>query len=266
MAIKSEEVGRGDAEFAEALVRLRVSLELGEDVLAHLGGWEFEGSGSSGKYSDERIALQLEGDSPTEHHVVHLHEVMHKALNEDTSWGAALQIISAHGAWGGALPEFRASSRIVHESFATYMSVLLASSSFPAAEEVLADYPRYAKLQAVMKGVLSEVEGDQRRYFVATALARVCMQTPILGELIGSFPAAPSLAQVRMVDRPDARFAWLIKRRLPEITEVMARADQVLEAELGIALDELDERVVSSNDLLDRGWSMWEAALAPVWR
>lgn len=38
-------------------------------------------------------------------------------------------------------------------------------------------------------------------------------------------------------------------------------ADAELEDRLGVTLDELDERIVAENDLLDEGWSRWETVI-----
>lgn len=248
---------------AQTLTHLREELDL--EPLGHSqrddSGFYLDGQRSKGHFGRDRLTLDLVGDSVVEHHVAHLHEVMHKALNEDTSWGAALQLLDAFEPWSAWAREFRDVSRIVHESFATYMSVLLASSAFPEAWRVLDEYPRYRQLFTRVEGLLSGVAGDHRKYFVCTAVARVCMQSPVLEVLAETFPSTPSLSFCPTVDRPDARFAWILQRGLPELIEVVRSADAELEDRLGVTLDDLDERIVAENDLLDEGWSRWEAVI-----
>lgn len=144
---------------AQALHRLREELDLEPLGESDDTAFYLDGQRSKGRYGRERLTLELVGDSVVEHHVAHLHEVMHKALNEDMSWGAALQLLDALEPWNGSAREFRDASRIVHESFATYMSVLLASSAFPEAPRVLDEYPRYRQLFTRVEGLLSGVAG-----------------------------------------------------------------------------------------------------------
>ena len=248
-----------DSEFQQLLSVMREELlEAGFDESLDDTVLHYSGSKSAGSYTPGGISLSLAGASLVEHHVTHLHEVMHKALNEDTAWGAALQLAQVYEPWNDELTAMVSECRTVHESYATYMSVLLASSSFSSPEAVVGAYSRYAPLHALLIGMLQPVRGDHRKYFVATAIARVCMQAPILHVMEAGFPAAPTPSMLRLVDRPDARFAWLRRHGLGVIPGAVAEADRVLEDSFGVSLDDLDERAITDNDLLDEGWSVWE--------
>ena len=86
-----------------------------------------EGTASSGWCSPDAYSLEPRGDDVAEHHLMHLHEIHHKVLNDDTAWGAFIHIAARHPGWSAdLLPGLIKACRTVHEAFATFMSLSLA--------------------------------------------------------------------------------------------------------------------------------------------
>ena len=86
-------------------------------------------AGSAGHYTPHAFGLRLSGSEQRVDHVVYLHEVHHAALNDMTAWGSLLHLYAR-------LPEHRGEDfgrildacRTLHESYATYGSVGIASA------------------------------------------------------------------------------------------------------------------------------------------
>ena len=74
------------------------------------------GDASAGRYTPAAYELVLQGDDLAQHHVVHLHEVHHKVLNDDTAWGALIHVVARHDEWApvllGGLVD---ACRLIHE-------------------------------------------------------------------------------------------------------------------------------------------------------
>ncbi len=231
----------------------------------HLARLCFEGPGSSGRYTPHGYSLRLRGvEQPTDH-VVFLHEVHHAVLNDNTAWGSALHVYAR-------LPEdarrqfdrLLDACRITHESLATFTSVQIASARHGPLNDVLAAYPSYIPLYDATVRLTARVEGATRRQVMASALARLCMQTPVLEVIMAAELDAFRLASVRDLDRPDARWNWFIRQGADVLAAAAATADRAVVAEFGpaaLASDGPDGGLHKSTDPAhDEAWDFWEAS------
>lgn len=242
-----------DLEFASVLARRDGSSLAFDDP----------GAPSSGRYTPEGFTLQLGSGSAVERNVAHLHEIHHKLLNDDTAWGIALHVLFEHPDWNVTLfPEFVRPARLVHEFFATFMSVHIAVSEAPDAASVLDRYPDYRSLYDKAEDFIAEVAGHNRRAFVITALVRVCMHSPVLDLLIERFPDSGSPSMLRSIDRPDGRFAALLFNGKRELAALVQRADRQLWDDHGVDIEEVQPNSEGLDfELIDRMWSAWESVV-----
>jgi hypothetical protein len=225
----------------------------------HLAELMFNGGGPShGIYTPERVTLTLAGRDQLTDHVVYLHEVHHRGLNDSTAWGVVLHLFAD-------LPEPRHrcflplldACRLPHEAFATFASVNVAAARHPDAAAVLETYPQYAPLYRALSELASAGGGPHREYLLATALARVAMQTPVLDALLESsdFSIVPS--DLRAVDTPNGRWRWLLQHSGDLVIRAAADAD----AALGdpVLLEHDDGRHEDISDPAnDSQWERWE--------
>jgi hypothetical protein len=234
----------------------------------HLRRLSFDGlNASRGSYTPERTELHLLGTDRVQHLVVRMHEAHHIALNDSTAWGTALHVVSRLGpghddGFVGLLDM----ARVTHESFATYASVSVALARHALAAEVLATYPAYAPLHRATGRLLVPVAGEHRRYLMATALARVAMQTPIIEALVDSL-TLPAREPPRWLDTPDGRWRWLMRAGASIVAAAAADADDLVRQrgeEGALAADGRDDAEGTAEDGWDEAWVAWEAAAYEV--
>jgi hypothetical protein len=230
----------------------------------HLARLCFDGPGSSGHYTPHAYSLRLAGVHQPVDHVVYLHEVHHAALNDVTAWGTALHIYARlPGDEGQQFGPLLDACRTTHESLATFASVELASARHGALDGVLAVYPSYVPLYDATVRLLTTVAGANRRQLMASALARLCMQTPILEEIAATGLGAFRLAAIHDLDTPDGRWRWFMRQgpRLP--AAAAATANRATAVTFGPALDSdgPDGGLYASTDRShDEAWEYWEAS------
>ena len=236
----------------------------------HLARLCFEGHrhSSGGSYTPHTSRLRLDGRVRPADHMVYLHETHHAALNDVTAWGTALHLYAR-------LPEmphrnFDAlldASRITHESLATFASVEIAAARHGVGEmkAILTAYPDYIPLYEAIRLLLGNVEGANRRQLAASALARSCMQTPVLREILLAGFEDFRLAAVRERDRPDGRWRWFLRQGPSLLGAAGKAADIAVTARFGTAVLE-DDRPESSlytstARTHDEAWDHWEASM-----
>ncbi len=232
----------------------------------HLARLCFEGAGASGgAYTPLTYRLRLAGIRRPTDHVVYMHEVHHAALNDMTAWGTALHVYARlPGASGRQFKALLTACRTTHESLATFASVEIASARHGPLTDVLAVYPTYVPLYESTAGLLAGVTGPGRRQILATALARLCMQTPVLAEIVAAGPDDFRMAAIRDIDRPDSRWNWFARQgpRLP--AQAAASADRALVEAFGRAALDSDEPggdlAQSTDRSHDAAWDYWEQA------
>lgn len=214
---------------------------------------------SSGRYLPAAYELVLHGDDVAQHHVMHLHEIHHKVLNDDTSWGAFIHVAARHPEWSRILfPGLVDMCRLIHESFASFMSLSLARARHPDADRVMDAYPLYRPLASRMMRLLGPVPGSHRQDLAATGVARWCMSAPVFDLASDAYPAALAIADIPALWRPDHRFRALMRVRPTNVATAVIAADAAFAARHGqtvaeLSLDDSDER-------LDQAWADWEDA------
>lgn len=218
-----------------------------------------EEDASAGEYTPLVYRIRPRGDDLAEHHVMHLHEIHHKVLNDDTAWGSLIHVAARHTDWGHEfLHDLVDSCRTVHETFASYMSLSLARARHEHVEEVLDRYPIYVPLARRMEALLLPVAGIHRKELAATGIVRWCMSPPIIGAALDVYPRALTLAEIPAALRPDHRFRLLLTWAGAAVGPAAEIADRVFEATRGERVDtvELDEL----DSTLDEAWGLWENA------
>ncbi|HEY2576590.1 MAG TPA: hypothetical protein VGI74_09815 [Streptosporangiaceae bacterium] len=231
----------------------------------HLARLCFDGPGSSGSYTTHAFSLRLSGVRQPLDHVVYLHEVHHAALNDVTAWGSALHVYARlPGDAGQQFIPLLDACRTTHESLATFASVQIASARHGALDGVLAAYPSYVPLYEAAVHLLSPVQGPNRRQLMANALARLCMQTPVLEEIAAVGLGTFRLAAIRDIDRPDARWNWFARQGPALAGVAAAAADRALVTNFDRATLDSDESggdlYTSTDRSHDEAWDYWEAA------
>jgi len=225
----------------------------------HLAELLLRGSGPSGAYTPFGFELTGSGHEVGPDRMSHLHEALHAVLNDATSWGGALHLLARVG------PErlFRArldQCREVHESFATLGSVLLLQAHHEEVRSWLAQrYPAYARLLGSAEPPVSGCGGPLRQYLMASQMARVCMQTPILERVPDdgfAVEAPPAL------DLPDRRWAWLLRNTAALVADASRRADAAArshpDGDLALARDTPEDADPADIPAFDSAWTAWE--------
>ena len=232
----------------------------------HLAELLFTGEGlSSGSYTPAGYQLRLAGRDETTDRVVHAHETHHAALNDSTAWGTALHVYARlPAAFRDTFSKLLDRCRITHESYATFGSVSMLRLLHRDARDVLAVYPAYAPLQRIVSGLVRPAGGPRRQYALATALARACMQTPVLDVIAEVGLSQFALSSLRGVDTPDRRWQWL-RGQEPAVLAVAAEAgDSAVLAVHGGALAAADtwdaDQETLSGPEWDPAWQAWEEA------
>jgi hypothetical protein len=231
----------------------------------HLARLCFDGPGSSGHYTPHAFSLRLRGVKQPEDHVVYLHEVHHAALNDVTAWGTALHVYARlPGSDGQRFASLLGACRTTHESLATFASVQIASARHGSLDSVLAVYPSYVPLYDATVRLFAAVSGANRRQQAANALARLCMQTPVLEQITTAGLGAFRLAAIRDLDTPDGRWNWFLRQGPDLPAAAAAAADRATVAAFGRAAldsDGPDGDLHKSTDRShDEAWDYWEAS------
>jgi hypothetical protein len=224
----------------------------------HLAELMFNGGSSHGAYTPERVTLTLAGRDQLTDHVVYLHEVHHRGLNDSTAWGVALHLFAD-------LPEPRHrrffplldACRLPHEAFATFASVNVAAARHPDAAAVLDAYPQYGPLYRALSAIASTAGGPHREYLLATALARLAMQTPVLDVLLESSDFSVAPGDLRTIDIPNGRWRWLSEHSRDLAARAVSDADGALGGSVLLDHDDGGHEDISdpSND---SQWERWE--------
>jgi hypothetical protein len=228
------------------------------DHLAALFASAARGAGR-GNYVPGRYDLWLPGTDAPGDRLVHHHEAQHVILSSASAWGAALYVAAEMPGWQTLFGRLLDRCRATHESFATYLGrgsvEVLTGSPVP----VLAAFPHYARLVERLDRFLEPIDGAQRRALAATALAQVCMQSPILDHMLASWPAPITLGTLLRADLPDERHAHLL--RVPGLAATAsAAADAAVVRRYGPAALDADRAPDNSalDDVFDPTWALWE--------
>jgi hypothetical protein len=217
--------------------------------------------GTSGSTTTDDVLLDLHGGRVMEHDVTHLHELHHKALNENTAWGAALIFAFAHPSWReDVFTALLDSCRFTHECFATFMSISLAQTTHPEAAATLTDRPLYERAYSRMAEAVEGSGGNHKQDLAATALALLCMQTPILAEMVHGIDEGFALASLRSIDLPDTRLAIILDKAPSMMSGVARDADSLVAEAFGIDIQSIDLANIA-NERLDEIWNAWSAAI-----
>jgi hypothetical protein len=231
----------------------------------HLAELCFNGPGSTGRYTPHSFTLHLQGTEQPADHVVYLHEVHHAALNDVTAWGSALHVYARLPA--DARLQFALllnACRTTHESLATFASVELATARHGALGHVLNAYPDYVPLHDATVRLTAGVEGTNRRQLTASALARLCMQTPVLELILAVGLDGFRLSSVPDIDRPDSRWNWFAREGPDLLADAAAVADRAVTAAFGqsalVADGPGNDLYSSTNQAYDKAWEAWEAS------
>ncbi|MFJ9566883.1 hypothetical protein ACIRQQ_43470 [Streptomyces fuscichromogenes] len=231
----------------------------------HLARLCFEGLGSTGRYTPHAYTLRLQGVEQSTDHVVYLHEVHHATLNDVTAWGSALHVYARLPTVAGqAFVHLLDACRTTHESLATFASVRLAAARHGVLDTVLAAYPDYVRLYDTAARLVQEIPGPGRRQLAVSALARLCMQTPVLDIVDEVGLEAFRLADVPDADRPDSRWRWLVRQGPAALAGAAEAADRMLAERFGpaaLATDGPDGDLYESTaSVHDAAWDAWEEA------
>lgn len=217
-----------------------------------------ESETSSGWYSPLGYRVWPRGDDLAEHHVMHLHEIHHKVLTDDTAFGSLVHVASRHEGWESLLTGLFDACRTVHESFASFMSLSLAASRHANVETVLSRYPAYMPLARRLARFLEEVPASHRRELAATGVARWSMSAPVLEVAAAAYPRVLTLADLPAGMRPDHRFRMILALSREHVGEAVRAADAEFELACGLDVDGMGVDVEDAS--LDAAWGVWEDA------
>ncbi|MGW5216381.1 hypothetical protein ACWEQA_00795 [Nocardia sp. NPDC004085] len=220
----------------------------------------FQADMSYGHYLPGNVTLSLFGVDTVEHHVTHIHEIHHKALNDSTAWGSALHFAHEYQPWLGELfGELLAASRYTHEAFATFISINLAEVRYANARDVLPKNSAYEVLHRKVATFVEPVDGPIRKDGIVTAMTRVSMQTPILETAARVFPGDFALSDIPNIDRPDRRFTLLLRDMASAISAIAERADRAIADQFdGLALQPITAYGGDDDPRNDAAWQAWE--------
>ncbi|MET7401367.1 hypothetical protein ABZS66_48595 [Dactylosporangium sp. NPDC005572] len=231
----------------------------------HLERLCLDGAGSTGFYTPHAFDLRLLGTELAADHVVYLHEVHHAVLNDATAWGGALHVYARlPGGGRETFGQLLDACRTTHESFATFSSVQIAAARHGPLGPMIAAYPRYVPLYQAVERLMALVVGPHRRQQATNALARLCMQTPIIDEILAAGLAGLRLAALRALDRPDDRWAWFLRRGPQLLAAAAQAADGAVTAGFGPAALGGDgpgsDLYTAAHRSHDDAWELWETA------
>ena len=230
------------------------------------GGQEAGGrrssQGPSGSACNSRIRLNLTRlDRPADT-FAQVHELHHRSLNDSTAWGSLLHLVTeAPAAFVHTETELMDACRTTQESYASYAAYSVVESILGPQPHLLARWPRYEALMRILAEAVSSAGGPQRRYLLATALARVCMQCPVADVAITDGPRGFTLSKLRDADRPDGRFRRLMGSGV--LLDAAAEANAASPQASDLDTPEADPLAVVA-DQWDGVWHEWEVAAYDV--
>ncbi|MDX3378472.1 hypothetical protein PV390_29170 [Streptomyces sp. ME02-6991-2A] len=137
--------------------------------------------------------------------------------------------------------------------------MIAASGGSP--EAALAAYPDYVSLVDRLDRYLTAIPGEHRRSLAATALARACMQTPVIGQMASAWPQALTPGELREIDVPDGRLRTLYRDPAGLPVDVVTAADAAVVAEFGpqpLSADLPGAGAAALDDRFDEAWARWE--------
>jgi len=213
---------------------------------------------SRGAYTPAGYDLHLRGGDELADRLVHHHEVQHVLLTMSTAWGAGLLVVAQLPTWRRLFDQLLDRCRMTHESFATYLSCIAVTASVGSPAAALALYPEYAPMVQRLDRYLAAVPGLQRRGLAVTALARVCMQTTLLEQLIAAWPAAVTASAIRGIDTPDERLNHLLRDPVGFPAALVTVADGAVAGEFGSRPLAAAGDGVVLDDSFDEAWARWE--------
>ncbi len=247
-------------------------MDAGDDAIIpassdHLAALAFRGStGAAGRYRPQRFDLRLTGTDAIADRLAYIHETHHASLNDSTAWGALLHVVARIPPGDG--PDYDPlldACRLIHESYATYASLSIVEAGHGLQPAALDPYPEYLPLQRQLARLVSVAGGPQRRYLLSTAIARVCMQSPVLAYVAEHGLDGFSLSDLRSVDTPDGRYRAIARADGGMLEEACAAGDEaanVPASELA-RIDGADAEE-ASRDEHDGIWARWETAAYDV--
>jgi hypothetical protein len=182
--------------------------------LAHRKRLLFQDRGS---YDHLSWDTYLHGDfHSNESQLVSLHEFFHSELDRTTDYGtlvtayAYLSKVSQSAAHEGVLDCLVKYCQQTHESFATYLSVLLmtanAKLTMDEVYSLLSSYSTYYRLTADLVGNLPN---DYLRYHASLSILRICMQAPVTAKAVRLGFADFRVRDLGRNNLPDERLYFL---------------------------------------------------------
>lgn len=231
-----------------------------DEHLDDLGFRGFDAPG--GRYRPRGFDLRLSGEAIGDR-LTYVHETHHASLNDSTAWGALLHVV-ARIPPGTSAPEYRPlvdACRLVHEAYATFASLSIVEAHHGPQPAALAAYPQYLPLQRRLAALVAAGGGPHRQYLLSTAVARCCMQSPVLALAAENGLDGFRLSDLRSLDTPDGRYRALLRRE----GEVMARAAAAGDGATGRSVADLaridgSDPHEATDDAHDEMWGRWEEA------
>jgi len=165
-------------------------------------------------------------------------------------------VAQAPTAFGVSLSQVVDECWLTHEAYATFGARSVLEGMRGPRPGLLDRWPRYRAWDELVRAAVSSVHGPQRRYLLATALARVAMQVPLSEILLDVGPAQFEVGMLRSVDRPDGRFR-LVLRHDHIMAEAAAKADLAVPEAATIDSEDSDALVVAADEY-DELWAHWE--------
>ena len=220
--------------------------------------------GPSGWATPQEMRLRLTRTDEVADAFTHVHEAHHLALNDSTAWGSLLHLVAAAEAhFGTALGSWVEECRVIHESYATFAALSIVEARFGPQPELLRLWPDYLAYLDLMQGLVESAGGPQRRYLLATVLARLCLQCPVGAALLESGPENLVPGSLRSIDRPDGRFRLLTACPPQLLADACAAGDRSAPGVARADIDGADPFDLTADDL-DSCWRDWEVAAYDV--
>jgi hypothetical protein len=230
---------------------------------AHLDDLGFRGFGDSGgRYRPSGFDLRLSGEEIGDR-LTYIHETHHASLNDSTAWGALLHVVARIPADANA-PAYRPlvdACRLVHEAYATFASLSIIEANHGPQPAALAAYPQYLPLQRRLATLVAAGGGQHRQYLLATAVARCCMQSPVLALVAAEGLVGFCLSDLRSLDTPDGRYRALLRMK-GDVSALAAEAGDAATGWSAVDLDRIDgtDPLEATDDAHDEMWGLWEEA------
>lgn len=218
----------------------------------HLDALLFAGT-SVGASVPGLSSLYLAVGPTVDRDLLHVHEMAHRMLFDDSAWGAALHMLHAEGERNhDKYREYLEATRRTHEGWATFASVQVAEHIHPDVKGRVLARPTYAAYLDQFETLLASVDGASRRYYAAWAVACACSRTAVLRTLVTRDGDVQPVSAVPLADRPDVRLGLLFDL-LPSHA-----ASYALVADAAFArLEGRDPYVRLDTEASDASWLAW---------